>query len=137
MRGGQRTPDAFVETLKLRLSEAGMGFATAHGSITSHLRALAMSMEIHVLSDQRLLSVGAWQQALDAEGFSLNLSPEMQFDALRGFLPARLRSKASGFECYHDNARELMDAYAETITFARAWKYALSFRWGSSLHEEI
>lgn len=36
-----------------------------------------MSMEIHVLSDRRLPSVAAWQQAIDAEGFDLKLDPDV------------------------------------------------------------
>lgn len=96
-------------------------------------------MEIHVLSDERLPSIAAWQQAIDAEGFDLKLDPEVEFDTASGFLPAMLRGKQSGFESYHDDPRELMAGYAEVPYFKScpAWKYALSFRWGSLAHEGV
>lgn len=98
-----------------------------------------MSMEIHVLSDKRLPSIAAWQQAIDAEGFDLKLNPEVEFDKASGFLPALLRGKQSGFESYHDDPRELMESYADVPYFKScpAWKHALSFRWGSLAHEGV
>ena len=94
-------------------------------------------MEIHVLSDERLPSIDAWQQAIDAERFDLKLDPEVEFDKASGFLPALLRGKQSGFESYHDDPRELMESYADVPYFKScpAWKHALSFRWGSLAHE--
>jgi hypothetical protein len=96
-----------------------------------------MSIEIHVLSDQRLPSIAKWQEAIESEGFALKLSPDTQFDEVRGFLPALLADKESGFECYHDNARELMEGYADSVEFGRVWKHALSFRWGSIMREGV
>lgn len=98
-----------------------------------------MSMEIHVLSDKRLPSIAAWQQAIDAEGFDLKLNPEVEFDKASGFLPALLRGKQSGFESYHDDPRELMESYADVPYFKScpAWKHALSFRWGRLAHEGV
>ncbi len=98
-----------------------------------------MSMEIHVLSDKRLPSIAEWQQAIDSEGFKLKLDPEVQFDAVKGFLPALLHDKQSGFECYHDDARELMETYAHVpdLKSGHPWKHALGFRWGSLAHEGV
>ena len=90
-----------------------------------------MSMEIYVLSDRRLASIADWQQALDAEGFGLQLSAERAFDALRGHLPAqRGENKEAGFECDHGDAGELIDDYTD-IDFGHRWKHVLAFRWGA------
>jgi hypothetical protein len=70
-----------------------------------------MSIEVYVLYDGERLSVAAWQAALQAEGFALHLSPGAQLDAVRGFLPAQLGSSLTGFECYRDDASELMNVY--------------------------
>ena len=80
-----------------------------------------------------------WQDAIDSEGFALKLSQDVEFDEVRGFLPALLADIQSGFECYHDDSRELMETYADTpnLEFGRLWKHALSFRWGSLPHEGI
>jgi hypothetical protein len=98
-----------------------------------------MSMEIHVLSDKRLPSIAAWQEAIDVEGFDLNLDPEVEFDKASGFLLAMLRGKQSGFESYHDDPRDLMEGYADVPYFKScpAWKHVLSFRWGSLAHEGV
>lgn len=100
---------------------------------------LAMSMEIHVLSNKRLASIAEWQQAIDFEGFKLKLDPTVPLDAARGFLPALLHGKQSGFECYHDDIRDLMETYGHVPYFKSgpAWKHVLSFRWGSLLHEGV
>jgi hypothetical protein len=94
----------------------------------------AMSMEIHALSDRRLASIAEWQQAIDAEGFALRLSAAGLFENLHGFLPAQSAEKKTGFECFHDDAHELLAAYG-TLDFGRAWKFALSFRRGRNLAE--
>jgi hypothetical protein len=93
-----------------------------------------MSMEIHVLSDRKLNSIADWQRAIDAAGFALQLSSEASFAALAGFLPAQAGTKASGFECYHDDPRELTIGYHD-LDFGRPKAFALSFRWGASLVE--
>ncbi len=98
-----------------------------------------MSMEIHVFSDTRLPSIAAWQQAIDAEGFDLRLDPEVELAAASGFLPAMLRGRQSGFEIFHDDARELMETYADVpcIKSFPAWNHVISFRWGSRAHEGV
>jgi hypothetical protein len=93
-----------------------------------------MSMEIHVLSDREIASMAAWQQAITAEGFGLQLSAEASFPALKGFLPARSAGKTTGFECYHDDPRELLIGYHD-FDFGHPWKHALSFRWGGDIME--
>jgi hypothetical protein len=91
-----------------------------------------MSVEIHCLSDRQLNSIASWQHAIDAEGFALQLSTVRPFQSLKGFLPAQAGERETGFECYHDNAAELLAAY-EQVDFKHPWKFALSFRWGGDL----
>jgi hypothetical protein len=91
-----------------------------------------MSMEIHALSDRQLTSIAEWQQAIDAEGFGLRLSAARPFESLKGFLPAHSGEEKTGFECYHDDARELLAAYS-AFDFGRPWKFVLSFRWSANL----
>ncbi len=87
-----------------------------------------MAMELHVLSDRRLGSIAEWQRAIDAEGFPLRLAADVDLAQANGFLPARLRSKQTGFECFHDRADETMD-FLGRINFDHPWKFALGFRW--------
>jgi hypothetical protein len=91
-----------------------------------------MSMEIYVLSDQRLAAIQDWQNALDAEGLTLRLSDGRPFDALQGYLPAWWGDKRAGFECDHWPAAELIAEYPQ-IDFGCSWKHALAFRWGADL----
>jgi hypothetical protein len=94
-----------------------------------------MSMELWILSDSQLNSVAEWQTAVDAEGYPLRLSSDMEFEKLRGILPMRLCGELTGFECYHDDPAELMSANPD-VNFGREWKYALGFRWlGSKMSE--
>jgi hypothetical protein len=90
-----------------------------------------MAMEMFVLSDRRLTSMAEWQAAITAAGFHLTLSSEATFDALNGFLPAQLGEHATGFECDHWDAEELMEESPE-IDFGRPWRHALAFRWGTA-----
>jgi hypothetical protein len=93
-----------------------------------------MSMEICILSDIRLTSISEWQQAVDLEGFPLRLCDEKPFAELRGFLPSILRDRQTGFECYHVDARELIETY-DNIQFGREWKYAIELVWGGDFAE--
>jgi hypothetical protein len=93
-----------------------------------------MSLEVHVLSDKMLGSIAEWQQAIDGEKFDLKFFSEARFDNIAGFLPARLGERSTGFECVHDDPRELMDAYVE-IDLVRPWQHALTLRWGASFAE--
>ena len=92
-----------------------------------------MSMELYIFSDRRLTSIGAWQQAIDTEGFPLRLSTGIPFTALQGALPGRFRGKPTAFECDHWNASERI-AESPHIDFGRRWKYALAFRWGADTY---
>jgi len=98
-----------------------------------------MSMEIHVLSDKKLPSASAWQNAIEAEGYDLVLDPEAEFDLMNGFMPATLRGAPSGFEGYHDDVQEVMEAYADMPYFQScpAWSHVLSLRWGGVFHEAL
>jgi hypothetical protein len=94
-----------------------------------------MSMELWVFSDRQLSSIEEWQLAIDAEGYPLQLSDEIPFEQLKGFLPMHLRAELTGFECYHDDAAEMIRENPD-IDFGRAWKYVLGFRWlGSKVSE--
>lgn len=44
-----------------------------------------MSMELRLLSDRRLSTIGEWQNAIAAEAFPLQLSDETSLDAVKGF----------------------------------------------------
>lgn len=48
-----------------------------------------MSVDLYVLSDRRLVSVAAWQQAIDGERSELVLPADTSIDKLDGFLPVR------------------------------------------------
>ena len=91
-----------------------------------------MSMEIYVLSDERLNFISEWQQAIDANLFAVRLSSETPFPAQKGFLPAQAGDNATGFECDHWDAAGLMTEYSG-MNFGHQWKYALAFRWGADL----
>jgi hypothetical protein len=93
-----------------------------------------MAMEFQVFSDRRLNSVAEWQRAIDAEGFPLRLSGDVQLPMTRGFLPTMLNRKKTGFECYNDDAKESMSSLG-TAHFNHAWKYALGFRWGGDFSQ--
>lgn len=94
-----------------------------------------MSMELWIFSDRQLNSIAEWQVAIDAEGYPLKLGNETPLENLKGFLPAELRGQMTGFECYHDNAGDLIMSNSD-IDFGHVWKYALGVRWvGSSLDE--
>ena len=90
-------------------------------------------MEIYVLSDRRLASLDAWQQAVDADGFGLRFLGEIPIETIRGYLPAQWKEKPAGFECSHWNASELMREYPE-VNFGRLWSHALALRWGADLN---
>ncbi len=97
-----------------------------------------MSLEIHVLSNRQLHSTAEWQTAIEAEGFRLNLSTEGELTEANVFFPAVLNDTKSGFELYHDEARELTTNYAAYgVKIEGNWRHALSFRWGSLDHEGI
>jgi hypothetical protein len=94
-----------------------------------------MSMELWVFSDKKLNTISEWQHAIDAEDYPLKLTQGVQFENLKGFLPAQLRGETCGFECYWDNADALMRGSPD-VNFGDAWKFALALRWmGSSPNE--
>jgi hypothetical protein len=93
-----------------------------------------MSVELSVLSDRRLSRTAEWQQAIDTEGFPLRLDPESTLADTSGFFPAHFGDKLTGFECYHDDAGEMIDTYAD-IDFGRRWTCALGLRIGGDYDE--
>jgi hypothetical protein len=95
-----------------------------------------MSMEMVILSDREVGSIAEWQAAINAEGYPLQLDPEMQFECLSGFLPSHLRGQLTGFECYHEQADQCMRDNSD-IDFGHDWKFALSFVWLGSRWNEL
>lgn len=93
-----------------------------------------MAMETFVLSDRELSSVSEWQTAIDAEGFPLQLSPDVQLETHAGFLPAYLHGELTGFECDHFPADEFMSEMSD-IDLGHDWKYVLAFRWRGDFNE--
>jgi hypothetical protein len=93
-----------------------------------------VSIEFSVLSDRKLASTAEWQQAIDAEGFPLRLDPTCALAEASGFFPAHFGGNLTGFECYHDDAGELIDEY-DDIDFGHRWAYALGFRIGGDYDE--
>ncbi|RDV04846.1 hypothetical protein [Undibacter mobilis] len=94
---------------------------------------------LHV-SNERLPSIAAWQQAIDAEGFDLKLDPIVEFLTASGFPAGDVARQAIWFRELSRNPRELMETYADDVpyfTSCPAWKHALSFRWGSLAHEGV
>ena len=92
-----------------------------------------MSMETYVLSDRRLASVEAWQEAVDLAGLPLRMSQATPFSELQGALPVVLKRRATAFECDHCDAKELMAELSE-VAFDRPWTFALAFRWGADVY---
>jgi hypothetical protein len=95
-----------------------------------------MSMELQILSDRRLSTIGEWQNAIVAESFPLQLSDAGSLDAVNGFLPSYLRGKLTGFESNNWNANDVMAEY-HGVDFGRGWKYALALRWLGSKRDEM
>lgn len=95
-----------------------------------------MAMELYVLSDHRLATMAAWQQAIDADGTPLRLSTEQPFARLNGVLPAEWRGKQTAFECVHWDADELMTELSD-IDFGHRWKHVLALRMTSKPYEVI
>ena len=95
-----------------------------------------MSMELAIFSDRQLSSIQEWQAAVDAEGYPLRLSPDMVFERLSGFFPMHLRGELTGFECYHENAADLIGNHPD-IKFDHDWKYCLAFVWLGSKWKEL
>jgi len=93
-----------------------------------------MSIEVSVFSDRSLSSTEEWQRALDAEGFPLRLDASVVLSEAKGFFPAQLGGKLTGFECYHDDPAELIESCPD-IDFGRPWKCALGLRFGGDFAE--
>ncbi len=95
-----------------------------------------MSMELYVLSDNRLESIDDWQRAIDADGFMLRLFTARSFAELKGVLPIQFGDRQTAFECGHWDPNDLLGTYTD-VDFGRHWKYALAFRWTANPYEGI
>jgi hypothetical protein len=91
-------------------------------------------MEMHVFSDSRLNSTAEWQRAIDLQAHPLKFLPGAKLATAQGFFPATLAGKASGFECYHDDANKMIEHYGRS-NFLKPWKYALGFRFRGDFTE--
>ena len=91
-----------------------------------------MSMELMVLSDRRLPSIADWQDAIATEGLRVTLLPGVVIDKLDGFVPVRSNDTMTGFECYHCDAQEIFEQYADR-RFGRSWRNGFIFRWGGDI----
>ena len=80
------------------------------------------------MSDRRLASIAEWQRAIDAEKYPLKLANNVNLTRDRGFLPVRLDSQSTGFECFQDDAKETM-SFLGISNFDHSWKHSLGFRW--------
>ena len=93
-----------------------------------------MSIEVVVFSDRRLASTQEWQRALEAEGFPLRLDAEVVLSEASGFFPAHFGDKLTGFECYHDDAAEMIESNPD-FDFGKPWMCALDLRVGGDFSE--
>ncbi|MFD2185137.1 hypothetical protein [Rhodoplanes azumiensis] len=93
-----------------------------------------MSMEIEILSDLYLKTVSEWQGSIDAIGFPLRLDPTISVEDIGGFIPVRLGETPTGFECYRDDANEVVQSLGLSNS-GRAWRFALGLRWKGDLNE--
>ena len=64
----------------------------------------------------------------------MRLDATLPLAEARGFFPAHLGDKLTGFECYHDDAARMIEDLAET-DLGRSWTCALGFRTGGDLTE--
>jgi len=97
-----------------------------------------MAMEMWVLSDRELGSVAEWQAAIDAEGYPLQLSSQVQLKTHWGFLPAHLRGKLTGFEWGPSPADEFLQETRQEWTdvgLSHDWKFVRGFRWIGDYNE--
>jgi hypothetical protein len=95
-----------------------------------------MSMSLYVFSDKEVNSIAEWQAAINAEGYPLQLSAEMIFERLSGFFPMHLRGELTGFECYHEDVADVVQASFD-IKLDHAWKFVLGFVWLGSKENEL
>lgn len=70
------------------------------------------------------------------EGFPLRLAEDVTFVTVKGLVPARLSDEQTGFECYHDDAKETVE-FLGSDNFSHPWSYALGFRWRGSNFDEL
>ena len=94
-----------------------------------------MSMELFVLSNEKLGSFAAWQAAIDREGFALRLSGEGDLAAQSGYLPAHYGTELAGFEVDHWDAQAMKRDDPDYFTFVKDEAHILAFRWGGDFHE--
>src|SRR6185437_11952818 len=93
-----------------------------------------MSMELHVLSDLQLKSIGEWQQAIENEKYPLQLASDTNLSSVDGLLPSIIEGRRTGFECYHDDSIETM-GFLGWNHFPHRWTFAIGLRWRGDIDE--
>lgn len=91
-----------------------------------------MSTTICVVTDALLESIAKWQDAIDAEGFSLHLSdggPDQNLNAKLGEVETTIEYGVYDFD-------ELKEVYGN-VNFGRDWKHVVAFTFSSSFDEAI
>ena len=91
-----------------------------------------MSMELYIISDERLAAIDAWQRAIDADGYALRLSTSMPLTDVNGTLPVVINRKSTVFECTPLSIETLLAEFPD-IHFSRRWTYVLALRWGGDI----
>jgi hypothetical protein len=91
-----------------------------------------MSMELHVLSNQRLDSLSTWQHSIDMQKFPLRIESRGLIDTTKGFVAAECGGVKTGLEIHHDDPAELARTY-KGFDLGGPWRCVLSLRWGADL----
>jgi hypothetical protein len=95
-----------------------------------------IKMQLYVFSDAPLASIAAWQQAIDADGFALQLSAERPLREVRGELAVWLDGRATAFACAHEDAGARIDMY-DGIDFGHRWNCLLALQWGVDIDAAV
>jgi len=95
-----------------------------------------MTMSLWIFSDRELNGVAEWQAAVDAQGYPLRLSPDVDFERISGFFPMHSRGELTGFECYHEDLSDVRDNVPD-VAIEHDWKFVLGFVWLGSKENEL
>lgn len=95
-----------------------------------------MSMSLYILSDGKLSSMGAWQQAIDTEGFPIRLPLRLPMSQAIGVLAIKYRDQGTAFE-YRPRAAGDVMTEMKHIDFGRRWKFAFELIWGGDVNAGI
>ncbi|MES2390656.1 MAG: hypothetical protein V4555_03375 [Acidobacteriota bacterium] len=95
-----------------------------------------MSMELYVfLNRAHMLSPEQWQQAIDSNGFDLQLDHDFDQFTFIGFLPCNLAHRSTGFEYYFSSKEDVAPTGTYLAAPAAAFDSVVSFVWGGNFDE--